>query len=143
LRQENFPEYPKEIPDFEFPLFVTYLKNGVRRGCIGTFQKAKLSENLTWFALISALKDSWYEPISEAEFPELSVYISLLHSFETIEDKLDWELGKHGIIIDTTIEGKEYGGTYLPNVPVLNNWDKETTIKWLIKKSGFKVESLD
>jgi len=69
--------------------------------------------------------------------------VSLLHSFETIEDKFDWELGTHGILIETLIEGEEYGGTYLPNVPILNNWDKETTIKRLIKKSGLKVDSIE
>jgi len=87
-----------------------------------------LSINLTRFALISALQDKRYEPITEEEFPELSVYVSLLHTFETVEDKLDWELGKHGINIDFLINGEEFGGTYLPNVPVLNGWDKETTI---------------
>lgn len=63
-----------------------------------------------------------------------------MHSFEPMEDKLDWELGKHGINIDFEIGNEEHGGTYLPNVPVLNGWDKETTLMKLIKKSGYKNE---
>lgn len=134
------PRFPDNVPDLEFPLFVTYLKNGFRWGCIGTFGKASLSQNLHRFALISALQDERYDPISPEEFPELSVYVSLLHSFEPMEDKLDWELGKHGINIHFEIGNEEHGGTYLPNVPVLNGWDKETTLMKLIKKSGYKKD---
>lgn len=66
--------------------------------------------------------------------------MSLLHSFEPMSDPYDWTLGTHGIIIDFTLSGQTFGGTYLPNVPVLNSWDKETTLMKLIKKSGYKQE---
>lgn len=140
LNKTEIPKFPSDIPDAEFPVFVTYLKNGVRRGCIGTFSSAPLSQNLTQFALISALRDERYSPVTLEELPEMSVYISILHSFEKMDNSLDWELGKHGINIDFKVGGEEHGGTYLPNVPVLNNWDKETTLTKLIKKSGYKGE---
>ena len=37
---------------------------------------------------------------------------------------MDWEVGKHGIIMSAFFEGKEYFATYLPEVPALKSWSK-------------------
>ena len=42
------------------------------RGCIGTFAPQKLSKILSRYALISALQDSRFDPISKSELHELS-----------------------------------------------------------------------
>ena len=67
------------------------------RGCIGTFAPQKLSKILSRYALISALQDSRFDPISKSELHELSVGVSLLVNFTKISDPLAWEVGKHGI----------------------------------------------
>ena len=67
------------------------------RGCIGTFAPQKLSKILSRYALISALQDTRFDPISKSELPELSVGVSLLVNFTKISDPLGWEVGKHGI----------------------------------------------
>jgi len=90
---------------------------------MGTFSPAKLSDNVLRFAYISGFKDPRYPPISPSENDRLSVYVSVLHSFEEMKDELDWDLGTHGINVDFEVSGENYGGTYLPNVPTLNGWD--------------------
>lgn len=37
LRGQKVPEFPKELPDYKVPIFVTWLLDGDLRGCIGTF----------------------------------------------------------------------------------------------------------
>lgn len=45
---------------------------------------------------------------------DLSVYVSLLVDFEEGKDALDWEVGKHGIIIKANYKGEYYSATFLP-----------------------------
>lgn len=72
---------------------------------MGTFVPSKLSENVLRFAYISGFKDPRYPPISKEENSLLSVYVSVLHSFEPIEDAFDWDLGTHGINIEFEVGG--------------------------------------
>ena len=58
LQAKPLPEYPKDLPDMKYALFVTWTKGKQEdlRGCIGTFsQDAKLSKVLPSYALISSL----------------------------------------------------------------------------------------
>jgi AMMECR1 domain-containing protein len=51
---------------------------------------------------------------------------------------LDWEVGRHGIVIDATFKGKYYSATFLPEVAAEEKWSKEETLKQLIRKAGFR-----
>ncbi len=53
----------------------------------------------------------------------LSVAVSLLVNFEENLKAFDWEVGKHGIIINFKDNGKSYDGTFLPEVAKEQNWD--------------------
>lgn len=116
LNKKQLPEFPSEIADDSYPLFVTWNKDGNLRGCIGTFRADNLSKNLPDFTMSSALRDHWFEPIKLSEISKLEVCISLLLNFEKIEDPLDWEVGTHGIEIEFTKDERTYWATYLPNV---------------------------
>ncbi len=85
-----------------FPLFVTWTTGPEKdlRGCIGTFTSSALENNLPKYALIAALNDSRFNPVSLKEVPNLQVGVSLLVNFEPASHPLDWEVGKHGIEID-------------------------------------------
>ena len=84
----------------KFPLFVTLLKDGHLRGCIGTFGDGKLGKTLQEYSYYSAMKDSRFPPVTLQEVPALKVEISLLSSFEVIQDPLDWQVGTHGIEVE-------------------------------------------
>lgn len=94
------PGYPPSLAQFEAPLFVTWKKNGDLRGCIGTFQSSSISQSLPEFAITSAINDHRFPPIKEKEVQDLSCAVSFLVNFEKGKDAYDWEIGKHGIIIE-------------------------------------------
>jgi len=136
-------------PTFEnasYPLFVSWHKTSTKnknesslRGCKGTFSSLKLFDGLAEFSLNSALQDSRFSPITAQEIPRLECGVSLLTNFEDVKSVWDWEVGKHGIIIDfTDPRGKHRNATYLPEVAPEQNWDKMACVQSLIEKSGYK-----
>ena len=70
--------------------------------------------------------------------------ISLLINFEDAKDCYDWEVGKHGIQIFFEEQG-QHSATFLPEVPIEHNMNKETTLQHLIEKAGFygKLKDID
>ncbi|KAJ1501066.1 hypothetical protein HMI56_003454 [Coelomomyces lativittatus] len=89
----------------------------------------------------SALNDPRFPPIHDGELPHLTCSVSLLVQFENIEDSMDWEIGTHGLRIrfdDPFGTTKSYSSTFLPEVALEQGWDKETTFRALIKKSGYQ-----
>ena len=135
------PSFPSKYDNKEYPLFVTWTTgpNKVLRGCIGTFSSSDLKTNLTDYAKIAAFEDRRFTPITEKELPTLNCGISLLVNFEDVKDIYDWEIGKHGIQIEIDLD-RHYRATYLPQVAAEQNWDKQTTLRYLVMKSGCDEE---
>jgi uncharacterized protein (TIGR00296 family) len=107
----------------KYPLFVTWQsyyqsKEPFLRGCIGTFDPKEIHSGLKEYALISALKDSRFSPISKHEIPHLECSVNLLNHFEDCEHAWDWEIGKHGVIVNfkDPQNGSKRNATYLPHV---------------------------
>ncbi|KAL7910947.1 AMMECR1 domain-containing protein [Trichoderma velutinum] len=132
-----------DTPPTAAPLFVTW--NTVDpddddvslRGCIGTFESQPLSEGIHEYALISALQDTRFHPISKRELPTLQAAVTLLTDFEEADDAHDWEIGTHGIRISFLDRGRRYGATYLPDVALEQGWTKDETLFSLIRKAGW------
>ena len=119
------------------PLFVTWKKLGELRGCIGTFSHVPLYSGLEDFALRSAFRDTRFPPIALKELQHLSCAVSILHNFEEAHDSLDWEVGKHGIIIEFTCpRGVKRNATYLPEVSSEQGWTKMEALVSLARKAG-------
>ena len=76
----------------------------------------RLSQILGEYALISALEDDRFPPMTLKEVPQLSVGLSLLVNFTELQDPYDWEVGVHGVEIEFTEAGREYSATFLPEV---------------------------
>jgi uncharacterized protein (TIGR00296 family) len=72
------------------PIFVTWKIKDNLRGCIGTFAPSKLSGILGKYALISALEDDRFDPVSLKEVKTLNVGVSLLVNFQEGKKALDW-----------------------------------------------------
>ena len=137
LSTEDAKDFPDELEDGSYPIFVTWKKNGALRGCIGTFASAPLSKNLPRYSLVAAVQDSRFPPIAEKELPDLTCCISLLSHFEDIEHPLEWEVGKHGIEVEFVVKGEPYRATFLPEVASERDWDQTTTLRHLVRKAGF------
>ncbi|OAY85356.1 uncharacterized protein At2g38710-like isoform X2 [Ananas comosus] len=142
--------YNKELPpppDFEeghHPLFVTWKKalNGSEprlRGCIGSLEARGLINGFKDYALASALRDRRFSPIQAKELPYLECTVSVLTNYETAQDYLEWEIGKHGLIIEFTDPSKNtrHSATYLPEVAAHEGWTKVETIDSLMRKAGY------
>ncbi|KAJ1324225.1 hypothetical protein MN608_10285 [Microdochium nivale] len=129
----------------ESPLFVTWNTVSPRsgntslRGCIGTFESQDLDEGLSSYAIISAVQDTRFDPITAHELPSLEVCVTLLTDFEDCKegDPMDWEVGKHGLRISFTDRGRRYGSTYLPDIASEQGWTKEETLVSLMRKAGW------
>jgi len=161
------PEFVSHLPEgisaatIECPLFVTWDKQKESssnnnnnqaltvfelRGCIGTLSPKPLVSSIGEYALISALKDKRFHPVTLQELPMLRVAVSLLVRYEECEDCHDWTVGVHGIIIrwpDVDSYLREYSATYLPEVALEQNWDQRTTLESLIRKAGFQGRITD
>ncbi|KAL0710959.1 hypothetical protein Bca4012_017937 [Brassica carinata] len=155
---------PPAFDDASHPLFVTWKKivNGGEprlRGCIGTLEARRLISGFKDYALTSALRDRRFPPIQPKELPFLQCTVSVLTDYETAEDYLDWEVGKHGIIIDFTepVTNTRRNATYLPEVPAHEalisqpcsnltatshcaGWSKIEAIDSLVRKAGYNGE---
>ena len=133
--------FPEDFKGKSYPLFVTWTtgKEKELRGCIGTFAKDLLETNLMRYALISAFKDSRFDPIKLKELKNLNCEVSLLVQFEKANSPVDWVVGTHGIDIDfDDSHGESYSATFLPEVAEEEHWDQKTTLQFLIRKAGYR-----
>lgn len=135
---------PAAFEEGQHPLFVTWKKtsNGSEprlRGCIGTLEARHIINGFKEYALTSALRDRRFPPIQPKEIPYLECTVSVLTNYETALNHLDWEVGKHGLIIEFT--DPDYNirrsATYLPEVPAHEGWTKIETIDSLMRKAGY------
>ena len=63
-----------------------------------------MADELGNFALLAALEDDRFEPLSKAELPHLSVTVSLLENFCDKSNDLEaWEVGVNGVQIEFTL----------------------------------------
>ncbi|XP_022956210.1 uncharacterized protein At2g38710-like isoform X2 [Cucurbita moschata] len=86
-----------------------------------------------------ALRDRRFPPIQPKELPHLECTVSILVDYEIAINYLDWEVGKHGIIIE--FNDPDYNtrrsATYLPEVAAHEGWSKIEAIDSLIRKAGY------
>ncbi|KAL6177260.1 hypothetical protein ACLB2K_048786 [Fragaria x ananassa] len=135
---------PPAFEDGQHPLFVTWKKvvNGSEprlRGCIGILEARGLVNGIKDYTLNSALRDQRFSPIQAKELPYLECTVSILTDYETADNYLDWEVGKHGIIIEFTDPdyGARRNATYLPEVTAHEGWTNIEAIDSLMRKAGY------
>ncbi|WOL06306.1 hypothetical protein Cni_G15038 [Canna indica] len=135
---------PPSFEEGQHPLFVTWKKavNGAEprlRGCIGTLEARCIINGFRDYALTSALRDRRFPPIQAKELPYLECTVSILTDYEPAANYLDWEVGKHGLIIEFTDPdyNTRRSATYLPEVAAHEGWTKTETIDSLMRKAGY------
>ncbi|SCU87629.1 LAFA_0E07888g1_1 [Lachancea sp. 'fantastica'] len=149
--RQLFPSYAIEgkRTDEKTSLFITWKKrsgssrDGVLRGCIGTFAKLPLLKGIEKYSLVAALQDHRFPPITEKELPKLTCSCNILHSFHAIfsdgkGDIFNWDLGTHGIELTfrDPSSNRIMSATFLPEVMPEQHWDKRDTFRNLIEKAG-------
>lgn len=102
--------------------FVSLKQYGELRGCIGCFTTEKpLYRSVQEMVVEAAINDYRFPAVRENELNEISIEISVLTPLKKVQSPEEIILGKHGIYI--TKEGES--GTFLPQVAIENNWNKE------------------
>ncbi|MBN2112259.1 AmmeMemoRadiSam system protein A [Candidatus Woesearchaeota archaeon] len=118
--------------------FVTLTIEGELRGCIGyTEALFPLWETVTKAAQSAAFQDPRFNPLTEEEFRDVKIEISVLTKPELIEgDKKDYakkiEIGKHGLVVETGFSA----GLLLPQVFTEYNADAKKALEMTCQKAG-------
>ncbi len=113
--------------------FVTIRLNAQLRGCIGYVDSDHaLADTIAEIALKAASQDPRFMPVTQDEFDNILIEISVLSEIKELSDYSQIEIGKHGLYL----EGEHYRGLLLPQVAVESKWDQLTFIKQLGRKAG-------
>jgi AMME syndrome candidate gene 1 protein len=71
------------------------------------------------------------------------VAVSLLVNFSSpLKNALKWRVGKHGVDMSLSYNGKHYSSTFLPEVAKEEGWDQRTTLLELLLKDDFPIDDL-
>lgn len=132
------------IPDFKElkekkGVFVTLTKEGELRGCIGfPYPSNELGESIALAAKSAAFSDPRFPPLTEKEFTEIKIEISILSVPEQIEAKIEnISIGKDGLMC----EYNERGGLLLPQVATEQGWDAQQFLMAICQKAGLPLDS--
>jgi len=139
--EENLRTLTAKVSDeLKRPLavFVTLKEHGELRGCIGTLvPQEALYRAVIDNAVRAALYDRRFYPVRVEELDDLEVEISVLSEPQAIASYREFELGKHGIIL----EKDEHQAVFLPEVPIEQKWTREQTLAHLAQKAGLASDA--
>jgi len=117
--------------------FVTLHRQGRLRGCVGIVRAVKpLYLTVADAAVSAALRDPRFEPVSEAELPQLKIEISLLSPFFPVRPE-EVKPGEHGLMISQGF----HRGLLLPCTAIEHGWDRESFLAETCAKAGLERDA--
>jgi AmmeMemoRadiSam system protein A len=134
------PEYPEPTDNLktECGAFVSLHKKGSLRGCIGYITGVKpLIETVKDVASSSAFNDPRFSPITENEYDDLELEISVLSPIRKVKNIDEIKVGVHGIVIKRGY----YSGLLLPQVATEYGWDRDTFLSHTCNKAGLPSDA--
>jgi len=96
-------DFPKEFLTRKAGTFVTIMKDGNLRGCIGTYlpTRINIAEEIIRNAVAAATEDYRFGSIEEKELSSLSYTVYILSELALVKDLKELEPKKYGIIVKT------------------------------------------
>jgi len=134
-----FAESPPPIPELERPggAFVTLLRRGRLRGCIGRVVTAEpLWKSVADVARSAALDDPRFAPLSPEDEPDVSIEISVLGPLRAIRGAGDLRAGD-GLLVRKS--GRS--GLLLPQVAAEAGWGAERFLEETCLKAGLPPDA--
>lgn len=114
-------------------VFVTLHHHGALRGCIGTIEPSKpLYQAVSHMAYAAAFKDPRFPPLTQKEFPFITLEISVLSPLIPVSSLEEIEVGRDGLVVVKF----PYKGLLLPQVATEQGWDRETFLSHTCLKAG-------
>ncbi len=118
--------------------FVTLNLDGALRGCIGEiFPTREIWRVVREQAVNAALHDPRFPAVTPEEVDHVQIEISALSPPESVASWEEIVLGRHGIVLEK--DGRS--AVFLPQVPVEQEWDLDTTLCYLSEKAGLGPEA--
>jgi AmmeMemoRadiSam system protein B/AmmeMemoRadiSam system protein A len=140
LDGKPLPQVQELTPALQEPrgAFVTLEKKRRLRGCIGFIQAVKpLHLTIQEMATAAAFRDPRFPPLSEKEWPEVEIEISVLTPMRRISDVSEIRVGTHGLYVVR----EPYRGLLLPQVATDHGWDRETFLEHTCTKAGLPSDA--
>jgi AmmeMemoRadiSam system protein A len=152
LKQRDFEQIVERLKSLgeDYPMllsrrgaFVTLKKSRSEdeaslRGCIGSLvANLPLYEEILRLALEAAFHDPRFHPVTSDELEQIRFEISVLTQLSPIGSYHDIRIGTDGIMLSCS--GRR--AVFLPQVPVEQQWDLETTLTHLCLKAGLDQDA--
>lgn len=135
------PDLPEEFLTQKAGAFVTIMKDGSLRGCIGTYLPTKnnVAEEIIHNAIAVATEDYRFGPIQKEELPQLSYIVYVLSEPELVIElnPVEWASPKIRRILFNRVNPKKFGiivksgqksGLLLPDLENINTAEKQISI---------------
>ncbi len=109
------------------------------RGCIGHIvSNEPLYKTVRDMAIASSTEDPRFPPVTANELKDIKIEISVLSQPKKIKDIKEFELGKHGVIVQKGFNQ----GVFLPQVATETGWKKEEFLSCLCShKAGLPPDA--
>jgi AmmeMemoRadiSam system protein B/AmmeMemoRadiSam system protein A len=118
--------------------FVTIRKNGELRGCIGYTGAVKpLALTVREVAILAALRDPRFQPVTASELPQLQYEVSVLSPMRRVLDTKQIRVGEQGLLMKNGM----YEGLLLPQVATEQRWDRKTLLEQTALKAGLRANA--
>jgi AmmeMemoRadiSam system protein A len=118
--------------------FVTLRKNGALRGCIGVIApRRSLAETVSRCAVLAAIDDPRFEPLSAEELGSVSLELSVLSLARQVSGAAEIRAGIDGVIVS---RGRSRA-LLLPQTATENDWTAEDLISAACRKAGLAADS--
>ena len=112
-------------------------KRSELRGCIGYTSATKpLYLTVRDTATLAALRDPRFPPVSTSELPQLEYEISVLSPLRRVMDVQQIQVGRDGLVM----KNGDHEGLLLPQVPVEQNWNRQTFLEETCHKAGLRPD---
>lgn len=129
VREGKVIEPPKDLPRGLFSrragVFVSIKKNGVLRGCIGTYlpTAGNIAEETIANAIKAATQDPRFPPVRPDELPHLEISVDILSEPEPCTEK-DLDPKRYGVIVEKDFQV----GLLLPDIEGVDTVEEQLRI---------------
>ncbi len=112
-------------------------KNNNLRGCIGQIETDKpLYKTISQTAFNVCFNDNRFPPVRPEKLSDLKITLSILSKPRPIDSYNEIILGRHGIILEKTVQNTEYSALFLPEVATEFGWTLNQTLSNLSEKAN-------
>jgi AmmeMemoRadiSam system protein A len=118
--------------------FVTLLRSGELRGCVGHIEMDEpLVDVVRRCAIAACSADPRFPPVVASELPQIALELSLLGPLESIAGPDEVEISRHGLVV----EKGRHRGLLLPQVASEWKWNARQFLEHTCRKAGLSPDA--